>query len=165
MPDHRGLELYILRHGIAEDGEAGQPDSARKLTKEGRDKLALVIERAKAAGVRPSVILTSPYVRAVETAQIAAGILGCDSVIETAALTPDSSPEAVWDEIRLHSGENAILLAGHEPLLGETIRFCVGVSRPVVDFKKGALAFLSLPEVTRRPAGLLVWLLTPKLSR
>ncbi|MBV8904023.1 MAG: histidine phosphatase family protein, partial [Acidobacteriia bacterium] len=70
------MELYLLRHGIAENGRPGLKDADRALTAEGKDKLKRVLVRARGAGVEPGVILSSPYRRALETAQIAAESLG-----------------------------------------------------------------------------------------
>src|SRR5579863_5406571 len=111
------MELYILRHGIAADGEAGQPDSGRTLTPEGRKKLRAMLQSAAAAGVAPSLILTSPYKRAVQTAQLAAAALGYGGeLLRTNALVPGSTPQAVWEEVRVHRDQRQILLSGHEPL-------------------------------------------------
>src|SRR5207302_78242 len=107
------MELYLLRHGIAEDRNP-QGDAARALTDEGRKKLRRVLERAAKAGVSPSLILSSPYKRALETAEIAAEILGYKKKIaHTDALLPEASPEAFWEEIRGRRQESAILAAGH----------------------------------------------------
>ncbi len=154
-------ELYILRHGIAEPRKQGSDDSQRALTKEGREKLGLVLARARAAKVAPAVILTSPYVRAAETAGLAQKALAPKAkVVPTDALVPGSSPDAVWNEVRKHKGP--VLLAGHEPLLGETISFLLGANGAVVDLKKGALACIEVDPKDEQPKGMLVWLMTPK---
>ena len=86
------MEIYILRHGIAEDGQAGQPDSERALTPDGRKKLRTVLRVAANAGVAPSLILTSPYKRALQTAQIAAEILDYKGeLLRTKSLEPISA--------------------------------------------------------------------------
>src|SRR5215203_2868503 len=110
------MEIYLLRHGIAEDG---YPDAQRALTAEGKEKLRKVLKRA---GAKPSLILSSPYRRALETAGIAAEVLGYTDEIEGAnSLTADGSPTAVWEEIRARKGETAILVASHEPLMSATV--------------------------------------------
>ncbi len=112
------MELYLFRHGIAEEGAPGQSDAKRALTDEGRKKTAEVVAAARRAGVEPSLIISSPYVRAVETAQIAVEGFGCKAgIIRTETLVPFGSPDKVWAELRGYSGEAAILMAGHEPLL------------------------------------------------
>ena len=93
------MELYLLRHGIAEDGKPGRPDSERALTDEGREKLRRVLKRARSAGVDPTVILSSPYRRALETAEAAAGELGYKGkIVRTNALVPEGMPAEVWEE-------------------------------------------------------------------
>src|SRR5881296_3750904 len=100
------MEIYILRHGIAEEASHGMRDADRALTPEGASKLLQVLRRARAVDVEPSLILTSPYRRARETAEIAAKSLrGESTLLETPALTPESSPEAVWEAIRTHKSE------------------------------------------------------------
>jgi phosphohistidine phosphatase len=159
------MEVYILRHGIAEEQRAGRPDSTRKLTGAGKVKLRQVLETARAAGVKPTLILTSPYVRAVETAEMAAGILECAAqIVKTDALLPSAAPKAVWRLIREHAGQTAVLIAGHEPLLSETASFLLGASSVLMDLKKGALVRIDLDRLDEAPRGVLQWLLTAKLA-
>ena len=159
------MELYLLRHGIAEDHAASGRDADRRLTGEGRDKLRRVLERAHSAGVRPSLILSSPYRRALETAEIAARELGYEGkLIRTPALTPDASPQGVWDAVRDHRDEPAVLLAGHEPLFSATVAYLLGSTREMVHFRKGALLCIDVQSFGAAPAGVLEWMLTAKLA-
>ena len=159
------MELYLLRHGVAEDHAASGRDADRRLTDEGRDKLRRVLERAHLAGVRPSLILTSPYRRALETAEIAARQLSYEGkLIRTAALVPDASPQEVWNAIRDHRDESAVLLAGHEPLFSATVAYLLGSTRQVVHFRKGALIRIDVQGFGAVPAGALEWMLTAKLA-
>jgi phosphohistidine phosphatase len=157
------MELYLLRHGIAEDHAA--TDADRQLTDEGRQKLRRVMKRAASAGVEPSLILSSPYKRALETAEIAASELHYKGEIRrTGALTPDSSPPSLWSEIRDHRNEPAILLAGHEPLFSSTVAFLLGSTHQMVDFRKAALVRIDVHNFAASPQGILQWMLTPKLA-
>jgi phosphohistidine phosphatase len=159
------MEIYILRHGIAEDAPPGQPDSERALTSDGRKKLRSVLRTAASAGVAPSLILTSPYKRALQTAQLAAEILDYKGeLLRTKALEPNGSPKAVWDEIRVHKDEARILLAGHEPLFSRLMAYLLGSPNLQVDFKKGAIACIELDRFPAEPHGVLRWMLTPKLA-
>src|SRR5437899_3482698 len=100
------MQIYLLRHGIAEDGKPGRPDSERALTEEGRAKLRRVLKRARTGDVNPSLILSSPYRRAVETADVAVEILRYQGQIaQSRAFLPEASPRHAWDEIRAHSKE------------------------------------------------------------
>src|ERR1700679_3637531 len=95
------MEIYLLRHGIAEAQAPTGKDADRRLTDGGRRKLRTVLASAQAAGVSPSIVLTSPYRRALETAEIAARELGYQGkLVRTDALIPDGTPREVWQEIR-----------------------------------------------------------------
>jgi phosphohistidine phosphatase len=159
------MEIYILRHGVAEDGQPGQPDAERALTADGRKKLRNILRTAAAAGVAPSLILTSPYKRALQTAQLAAEILEYKGeLLRTKALEPAAAPKTVWDEIRVHKDEAQILLAGHEPLFSRLTAYLLGSPNLQVDFKKGAIACVEVERFGADPHGVLRWMLTSKLS-
>jgi phosphohistidine phosphatase len=159
------MDIYILRHGIADDAHDGQPDSERALTPEGRKKLRNVLRSAAGAGARPSLILTSPYRRALQTAQLAAEVLEYQGeLLRTRALEPGSSPESVWDEVRTHRDEPRVLLAGHEPLFSALTAFLLGCPTLRVDFKKGGLVCVQVDRIGAAPNGVLKWYLVPKLA-
>ncbi len=93
------VELYLLRHGIAEQQATSGRDIDRSLTADGIAKLRVGLERSGAAP--PALIVASPYLRAQQTARIAAERWGYKNGIATSSrLTPDSSPKAVWQEVR-----------------------------------------------------------------
>jgi len=163
------MELYLFRHGIAEDGAPGSPDSARQLTDEGREKTAAVVKMARKTGVRPTLILTSPYVRARQTAQIAADELGFDGdILNIDSLVPHSSPEKVWQSIRDHADETSILLAGHEPLLSQLVAWLLNAPSLRVEMKKAALVRIDVeaPRAGRvgQPHGVLRWMTIPRMT-
>ncbi|MFN3321900.1 MAG: SixA phosphatase family protein [Bryobacteraceae bacterium] len=159
------MQIYLLRHGIAEDGRPGGRDADRALIPEGRKKLREVLRVARDAGVMPEIILTSPYRRARETAELAAGILGYkEELIESRSLIPLSTPQAAWEEIRVHKDASQILLAGHEPLFSQLFAYLLHCPELQVEFKKGSLARIDLDSFPARPRGVLRWLLTPKLA-
>jgi phosphohistidine phosphatase len=159
------MDIYILRHGLAEDGQAGQSDSERALTAEGKKKLRAVLHKAKGAGVSPTLIMTSPYKRALQTAQLAAEILSYKgTLMRTSVLEPGSRSHGVWEEIRIHKEEKAILLAGHEPLFSSLTAYLVGCRNLQIDFKKGAMACVTIDRFGSEPQGVLRWMVTPKLA-
>jgi phosphohistidine phosphatase len=157
------MEIYILRHGIAEEPKAGAPDADRALTDAGREKLRAVLEQAHEAGVKPSLILSSPYRRALQTANMAGQVLRCNKIVEAEVLVPDSAPKAVWDVICAHRREPALLIAGHEPLLGMTVGYLLGAPALQVDLKKSALVRIDQESFSGAPRGVLKWMLTPRL--
>jgi phosphohistidine phosphatase len=159
------MEIYILRHGVAEEPQIGQPDSERSLTADGRKKLRNILRTAASAGMAPSLILTSPYKRALQTAQLAAEVLKyTGELLRTKALEPASSPQRVWEEIQIHKDEPRILLSGHEPLFSRLTAYLLGSPNLQVDFKKGAIACIALELFPGEPRGVLRWMLTSKLA-
>lgn len=156
------MEIYLLRHAIAENAKAGMPDSERALTPEGREKLKRVLLRAKGAGVKPSAIFSSPYRRALETAEAAGQTLGYEGEIErTKALVPEASPYDVWEEIRARKDVESILLASHEPLMSSLAAFLLGCPALQVEMKKAALVRIDCDRFGPQPRGALKWMLTP----
>jgi phosphohistidine phosphatase len=158
------MELYLFRHGIAEDAKPGRPDASRALTDEGKKKVADVVKAARRAGVEPSLIVSSPYVRAVETARIAAEVFECKrDVVRTEALVPNGAPEKVWAELRDYREEAAVLLAGHEPLLSHLVSFLLASPALRVEMKKAALVRIDVESFGAMPHGTLRWMITAKL--
>jgi phosphohistidine phosphatase len=156
------MQIYLLRHGIAEDARPGSADADRALTSEGKDKLRRVLKRAR---IEPSLILSSPYKRAVETAEIAAEVLGyAGKVVRIDALVPNGSPYGVWDELRARKDEVAILLASHEPLMSSLAAFLLDSPSLQVDMKKAALVRIDCERLGPKPGGVLKWMLTPAVA-
>jgi phosphohistidine phosphatase len=156
------MQIYLLRHGIAEDAKPGRPDAERPLTAEGRDKLRRVLKRARTAELDPSLILSSPYRRAIETAVVAAEVLAYKGeIVRTPALVPEASPFDAWEEIRRRKSERAILLSSHEPLMSSLVAFLLDSPALHVDMKKAALVRIDCERFGPKAAGLLKWMLTP----
>lgn len=155
----------MFRHGIAEDPQPGRPDADRALTDEGRKKIAEVVKAARRAGFRPSLIISSPYLRAAQTAQVAGEALDYQGeVVRTEALVPHGSPEKVWSELRDYHAESAVLLAGHEPLLSRLVAHLLAAPALRVEMKKAAMVRIDLETFGATPHGTLRWMITPKLA-
>ena len=156
--------LFILRHGEAEAGSPGGNDADRRLTPKGAQTLRRALTRAATAGVKPEMVLASPYLRARESAEIAREIFGlAEPVLPSNALVPDSHPEAVWDEIRVHAGASQLLLVGHNPLLSYLLTVLLGAGEYSIDLKTAGLACVDVGSVGAQLRGRLVWLLTPEV--
>lgn len=141
------------------------PDSERALTNEGREKLRRVLQRARDAGVQPSLILSSPYRRAVETAEEAVTAFKYQGkVLKTRVLVPEASPYDTWEEIRHRPEERAILLASHEPLMSSLAAFLLSSPALAVDMKKAALLRIDCDHLGAEPRGVLKWMLTPVVA-
>jgi phosphohistidine phosphatase len=160
------MEIYLLRHGIAGDAPAGRSDSSRELTDEGRERTAAVVKMAREAGVMPTLIASSPYVRAVQTAEVAAKGFGWKGVLlQLPSLVPHGAPEAVWSDIRDLRGESAVLLAGHEPLMAHLAAYLLNAPGLMVDMKKSAMLRIDVGGLGTAPRGVLRWMIVPKLAR
>lgn len=164
------MELYLFRHGIAHNAQPGSLDSSRELTAEGREKTAAVAKAARRAGVRPSLIVSSPYIRARQTAEIAAEELGYEEpVLQIDSLVPHGAPQAVWQDLRDHAlldqiGEASVLLTGHEPLMSQLAAFLLNAPSLRVDMKKSALIRIDVESLSGTPHGTLRWMIIPRLT-
>lgn len=159
------MEILLLRHGIAADARPRQADAERALTGEGKQKLRSLFRRLRKAGVRPALILTSPYLRARQSAELARELLAPQAMIVPAqALAPGSSPQEAWDEIRLYANQPSVLCSSHEPLCSELAAFLLGAAELHVDFKKGAIMRVDVEGSGPRPRSTLKWMVSPKVS-
>jgi phosphohistidine phosphatase len=122
--------IWLLRHGDAEDG-AGKPDAERKLTKKGERQAGDAGRALEELGVKLDVCLTSPKVRARQTAEFACEALGCP-VEEDERLAGGD-----FDPVELAAGRGEVMLVGHEPDFSGAVALATG-SR--VKMKKGGIA-------------------------
>jgi phosphohistidine phosphatase len=151
------MKLFVLRHAIAEDRADGV-DSQRALTDEGRRKLGKVLAQACQAGLSPDFILTSPYVRARQTAEAAANAAEFEGpLVVTDKLLPFSSPLDLWDELREYKDAPKVLIVGHDPQLTELVCMLAGAPGGAIPMKKAAIACFHLPGVGPRPQGTLAY--------
>lgn len=156
------MTLYVLRHAIAEEPAPGMPDSDRRLTSAGRDKARRVLEHARRIGLRPGTILTSPYARARQTAEIACRELRFPgSALESRALVPYATVDDLWSEIRDHAASGETMVVGHNPLLSSLVAWLLGARGDAFWLKKSGLAALDVSPGARQPRAALSWLLTP----
>jgi phosphohistidine phosphatase len=159
------MQVYLLRHGIAQEGSAGSSDADRELTAEGRKKLRQVLEAASDSGVAPTLILSSPLKRALQTAEIARNILGYEQqVLHSKALMPGSTVEQVWEEVRVHRDEASMLLVGHNPLFSDLAAYLIGSKTAQIHFTKGTIMRVDVDSFLSQPKGTLRWYLTAKLA-
>jgi len=158
------MQVHLLPHGTAEDVQPGSSDAERKLTAAGRDEVRRAGECARRARVAPTLILSSPYVRAVETAEIAASVLGYrGAIVQTRVLAPSGSPQQVWNEIRNRQDETQILLAGHEPLLSQLAAYLLSTPALQIEMRKATLVRIDLDRFASDPCGILKWMVPPEI--
>jgi len=155
-----GMQLYLLRHGISETKSVSGRDADRRLTQAGVAALTEILSRAHAAQVMPECIVSSPYLRAIETARLAAALLGYPAeLLQSTALLPDSTPQQVWQEVRELARElaPAVLLVAHEPLLSATASWMIGETRIAMSFMPGTLVRIDFDSVGAAPKGTMQW--------
>lgn len=157
------MTVYLLRHGIAEDSSSSGRDADRELTEDGRERLSEVLHRAQKAGVKPDVILTSPYKRAMQTAKIAAKILDGPEPERQEDLHPHANPRGLWILISDHRRVDQLLIASHEPLLSHAVAFLLNSPGLQIEMKKAAMVALEFSRFSVEPQSVLQWMLTPKV--
>jgi len=161
------MELYLLRHGIAtERGIPGHEiDSTRPLTPEGLRKTQRAAEGMRALGLDFGRILSSPHVRARQTAEIVAGVFGIEERLE---LNDNLAPGGNrWELMEgLNNGPESpqsVLLVGHEPEMSELASMLLsGATDLPIEMKKAGLCKLSLDKPQYGRCASLCWLLTPR---
>lgn len=151
------MELYLIRHGIAGDrADYRANDNIRPLTDEGRQKTQKVAKRLYKIGLRFSLILTSPLVRAQQTAEIFQKVGLTDQLQEFTPLAPEGDIQAWvkwWLEYSDNRQDPAIALVGHQPNLGNWAEMLVwGSPTGQLVVKKAGVIGVNLPE-TGTPLG------------
>ena len=165
------MNLYLLRHGVAaaKDDPAFESDGERPLTKKGIKKFRKAARGIVRLGVSFDAILSSPLIRARQTADLLAEAVSQESCVdEMPALAPDSSPEQLLGELSIVEGKEHVMLVGHEPLLGKLAAFLVNGknnSESVIPLKKGGICRIEIEAVPPTQPGQMHWLLTPKQLR
>ena len=161
------IELYLVRHAVAaERGPKYPDDRLRPLTPQGSKKFGQSVPALMELDIVIDFVLTSPLVRARDTAMLlAAGLKPKPAVAEVEALAPGGRPQAINEAIKTHTRKyRRLALVGHEPDLGELAARLLG-ARGNVQFKKGAICLIETDGATPTGPGTLCWMMTPKALR
>ena len=144
------MELYFIRHGIAVDRGTYNKDEERPLTEKGRDKTTKVAQRLREIGLHFDLILTSPLVRAVQTAEILKQVGLCQLIETFPPLSPNGDIQTWVNwylEERYNQNRSSIALVGHQPNLGNWAETLVwGKSEEKLTLKKAGAIGVRLPE-------------------
>jgi phosphohistidine phosphatase len=160
-------ELLLLRHGIAEDRSPGILDAQRSLTERGRKRTRAVLERAVDLGLQTRRVISSPLLRARQTAEIAVACTLAADLELSDALAPAADPLPLLDEwlARLDPAagpaQGRLLLVGHEPDLSRLVARLIGAPEGAIALRKAGLALLRFDETESRDRARLRLLLTP----
>lgn len=164
------MDLYILRHAIAEDRSPSLPggDSQRRLTREGKQKMHRIARGIKCLKLKFDLILSSPYLRSRETAEIVAETFSKPKLLKlTPTLAPDGNPRELIEELNQnHRRCKRVLLVGHEPYLSSLASLLLSGHTDIsLTLKKGGLCGLTLDKLQYGHCATLEWLLTPAQLR
>jgi len=162
------MQLYIVRHGIAINREDPKcpSDPDRFLTQEGIEKTKEIARGLAKIADQPDLLLTSPYVRAVQTAEIVADALDYPKpkIRKTDSLLPGAETQQLFRELAKDKDHSTVFVFGHAPHLDELLATAVGSKNHISALKKAGAALVELKRLLP-PSGQLVWLATPKLLR
>jgi len=159
-------ELYIIRHAVAEErGDAWPDDAKRPLTEDGTSRMRKAARGVSRLGVTLDVVVTSPLVRAKQTAEIVAAAMNPRPPIVTAeSLGAEGTFQEIIADLEKQSRRTRIAIVGHEPGIGEFAARLIG-SRHPIEFKKGAVCRVDVDALPPSGPGDLRWLLTTKILR
>lgn len=158
------MELYFLRHAIAEDPITEKIDSERELTLEGKKKLTKVIKGIQTLELTFDLILMSPYKRTVQTASTVAKKLKIKNSEMCEALAPGGSFGALSTRIAKEPNTARILLIGHQPGLGMFASMLAfgHTATSILPFSKSGIACIEINHGCHSGSGELKWFLTAK---
>src|SRR5690348_7670072 len=160
------MRVYLMRHGIAIDREDPDcpPDPERYLTPKGIQRTRAAARGLRALRVKPVALLTSPFVRAVQTGEVVCEVLGLDpkQLRTTEALRPEAKPARLAEELNRLTGE--VICFGHAPHMDEFIAHALKATAPFTALKKSGLACLDIDSLAPLRATLF-WLLTSRVLR
>ena len=159
-------QLYLIRHGLAEErGHAWPDDAKRPLTEQGMSRLRKSARGLARLGVSLDVILTSPFTRTRQTAEIVAAAFDPNPhIVSAESLVPGGTYQAVLADLEKQARRPRVALVGHEPGIGEIAARLAGSRHPMV-FKKGAICRIDVDALPPSGPGTLRWFVTPKMLR
>lgn len=153
------MNLYLVRHADAEKTIPGKRDKDRRLTREGKEKLLSAANRWRHFIHRPDFICTSPYIRAVETAEIIARAYDFDNeIIKDNSLASGSITKDLITLVNSLEGEE-IFIVGHQPDLSEHVSGLISSRGALIEFKKAAIAKISFNDKVKLSKGYLEFLI------
>jgi phosphohistidine phosphatase len=161
--------LYMVRHAIAVSrGTPGIADDDRALTEEGIKKMERAASGLRSMGYIPELILSSPLIRARQTADLLIEAFGKGVQLEIVpALAPSGSRQKLYQDMGLRAKKfGSLMLVGHQPSLGEIAgEIAWGSAEHYVEFKKGGACAIELESVHDIPKGHMISLLTSSILR
>jgi phosphohistidine phosphatase len=156
------MKILIIRHGIAAQQTTKSADEARKLTKEGRQKMKKAAHGLRTLVDQIDLIATSPLTRAAQTADIVGEVYHGTRIVQIAALSPGRPPAVLLEWLNAHPPTATVALIGHEPHLSTFLCWLMtGLQESFVKLKKGGVAMLEINGPATAGRAKLVWLMRP----
>ncbi len=158
------MDLLILRHGEAGRHSLSPGDSKRQLTSEGRQEIVDLSAGLQSLKIKLDYVLTSPLLRAKQTAEVVAKSLKYkDKIEELDSLKPEGSRLEFYDILSKLKRDSVVLVVGHEPYLSEMISEAISSQSDCrIRLKKAGLARIKVISILPKIKGELRWLLAPK---
>ena len=157
------MNLYLIRHAIAEEESPSVEDRQRALTEKGAKKMRNIAKGLKTLGIEFDYIISSPYVRAQQTAEILWDVLKLrKKIVISESISPMGDPNQLLAEINENYTVNSLAIVGHEPYLSNLISLLTAGGAPIeMTFKKGWVCYLTTDDFHHTRKATLQWLLTP----
>lgn len=163
------MRVYLVRHGIAFDQDPARwpDDRARPLTDRGERAFKKAARGLREVAGDVEAVLSSPYARAWQTAEILERKARWPAPVALEALQVGQTPDQVVEALRPYAGAAALALVGHEPHLSTLAAYLLYADEHLAPFqlRKGGVARLDFEHGPARGAGRLIWLLTPAQLR
>jgi phosphohistidine phosphatase len=161
------MRILAVRHGEAGDAEeyalTGQPDHLRPLTARGRELMKHAARGMIGEAGAIYILASSPYLRAVETAEILSAAHADLPIEQLAQLEPGSPPQPIVAWLAAKRTDGCIALVGHAPDLAHLITYLVsGLDTPLVKIKKGGACLVSFSGKPQSGKGMIRWLMDAK---
>lgn len=163
------MKFYLIRHGIAHELNHSDliDDDARSLTKEGKLQVKEVAKSLVLLKTKPDLIISSPLIRAKQTAEIIAQVFNLETKLHIApGLAPGHSFSDLYKDLKPLSPFDEVFLVGHEPSLSMLASHLLWTTDELnISFKKGSVCRIDIFDIPPSTAGILKWLITPKLAK
>lgn len=157
------MQLLLLRHGKAEDRSSKGTDFSRELLEKGHEQARHAARVLNATDMLPDLVLTSPVLRAKQTADTFTQTAGMPGPVIQAWLSCGLSPHTALSELTAFPDFERIMIVGHEPDFSQIIEHCLGTTAVSIEVRKGSLTCIELNPP--RPRAILRFLLPHKLAK
>jgi len=163
------MRIYLVRHGIAQERLGGgiTNDAQRPLTDEGRNETRMVAQALKKLGVKADLVVTSPLVRARQTAEIINEVIGGgpERMKVSDSLAPGGSANFLFKFLKQLDAADEIFCVGHEPDIGRLAATLMWAGPELdIPFKKAGVCRVDVSDLPPSMPGTLKWFITPKIA-